>query len=86
MTERPAELMTGLVPGAGTATVTPGGAGAVKGTLAGGEQPAGSGTPGGTGPAWVPFASGRDPADPVDDAIAATQAAVFPAHGLALHP
>jgi hypothetical protein len=37
----------------------------------------------------VPFASGRDPADPVDpvdDAIAATQAAVFPAHGLALHP
>jgi acetoin utilization protein AcuC len=89
MTERPAELMTGLVPGAGTATVTPGGAGAVSGTLAGAEQPAGSGTPGRTGPAWVPFASGRDPADPVDpvdDAIAATQAAVFPAHGLALHP
>jgi acetoin utilization protein AcuC len=78
------ELITGLVPGAGTATGTPGGAGTVSRTLAGAEQPAGPGTPGGTGPAWVPFASGRDPADPVDDAIAATQAAVFPAHGLAL--
>ncbi len=45
---------------------------------------AGPGTPGGTGPAWVPFASGRDPADPVDNAIAAAQEAVFPAHGLAV--
>jgi acetoin utilization protein AcuC len=32
--------------------------------------------------AYVPFASGYDPADPVDHAILATQAEVFPEHGL----
>ena len=32
--------------------------------------------------AYVPFAAGYDPADPVDHAILATQAAVFPEHGL----
>jgi acetoin utilization protein AcuC len=38
--------------------------------------------PPGTEPAWAPFAAGHDPADPVDHAILATQAAVFPEHGL----
>jgi acetoin utilization protein AcuC len=37
---------------------------------------------GGSDPAYVPFASGHDPDDPVDHAILATQAAVFPEHGL----
>jgi acetoin utilization protein AcuC len=31
---------------------------------------------------YVPFESGFDPADPVDQAILATQRAVFPAHGM----
>jgi acetoin utilization protein AcuC len=35
-----------------------------------------------SGPAYAPFASGHDPDDPVDQAILATQAAVFPGHGL----
>jgi acetoin utilization protein AcuC len=34
-------------------------------------------------PAWVPFEDGHDPDDPVDQAIMATRAAVFPEHGLA---
>jgi acetoin utilization protein AcuC len=38
---------------------------------------------GSAGPAWAPFAAGPGPDDPVDHAILATQAAVFPAHGLA---
>jgi acetoin utilization protein AcuC len=32
--------------------------------------------------AFTPFDSGHDPDDPVDRAIAATRAAVFPEHGL----
>ena len=36
----------------------------------------------GSDPAYAPFASGYDPDDPVDHAIVATQAAVFPEHGL----
>jgi acetoin utilization protein AcuC len=36
----------------------------------------------GTEPGYVPFSAGYDPADPVDQAIRATQAAVFPDHGL----
>ena len=31
---------------------------------------------------YAPYESGYDPADPVDRAIAATRAAVFPDHGL----
>jgi acetoin utilization protein AcuC len=31
---------------------------------------------------YVPFESGFDPGDPVDQAILATQRAVFPAHGM----
>jgi acetoin utilization protein AcuC len=31
---------------------------------------------------YVPYSDGADPASPVDRAIAATQAAVFPEHGL----
>jgi acetoin utilization protein AcuC len=38
--------------------------------------------PAGTGPEYLPFEDGRDPADPVDRAIVATRAAVFPEHGL----
>jgi acetoin utilization protein AcuC len=34
-------------------------------------------------PAWQDWSSGFDPADPVDQAVRATQQAVFPAHGLA---
>src|SRR5215210_1058017 len=34
-------------------------------------------------PRWQDWSSGFDPADPVDQAIRATQRAVFPAHGLA---
>jgi acetoin utilization deacetylase AcuC-like enzyme len=36
----------------------------------------------GSEPAYTPFESGYDPADPLDQAILATQAAVFPDHGL----
>jgi acetoin utilization protein AcuC len=36
----------------------------------------------GTEPSYAPFESGYDPADLVDQAIRATQAAVFPEHGL----
>jgi acetoin utilization protein AcuC len=46
------------------------------------ERPGGT-DPGGAGPGYVPFESGHDPADPVDQAILATRAAVFPEHGLA---
>ena len=46
------------------------------------ERPAATG-PEATGPAYVPFESGHDPADPVDQAILATRAAVFPENGLA---
>ena len=38
--------------------------------------------PAAPGPAYVPFESGHDPAEPVDRAILATRAAVFPEHGL----
>jgi acetoin utilization protein AcuC len=31
---------------------------------------------------FVPFSSGYDPEDPVDNAIVATRNAVFPLHGL----
>ena len=31
---------------------------------------------------YVPFESGFDPGDPVDQAILATQRAIFPSHGM----
>jgi acetoin utilization protein AcuC len=37
----------------------------------------------GAEPRWQDWSSGFDPADPVDQAVRATQQAVFPAHGLA---
>ena len=37
-------------------------------------------------PKFARFASGYDPADPVDRAILATRSAVFPEHGLMPHP
>ncbi len=42
----------------------------------------------GATPAWRDWSSGYDPASPLDQAVLATQQAVFPAHGLAghLHP
>jgi acetoin utilization protein AcuC len=39
----------------------------------------------GAEPAYTPYESGYDPADPVDRAIAATRTAVFPDHGLDPH-
>jgi len=40
----------------------------------------------GSEPKFARFASGYDPADPVDRAIMATRSAVFPEHGLMPHP
>ena len=40
----------------------------------------------GAAAAFSPFASGYDPADPVDQAIMATRSAVFPLHGLMPSP
>jgi acetoin utilization protein AcuC len=45
------------------------------------ERPAGA-DQSGAWPPYVPFESGHDPDDPVDHAILATRAAVFPEHGL----
>ena len=40
----------------------------------------------GSEPKFARFASGYDPADPIDRAILATRSAVFPEHGLMPHP
>ena len=40
----------------------------------------------GSEPKFARFASGYDPADPVDRAIMATRSAVFPEHGLMPQP
>ncbi|MGZ6792971.1 MAG: hypothetical protein ACXVFV_08450, partial [Mycobacteriales bacterium] len=40
----------------------------------------------GSEPKFARFASGYDPADPIDRAILATRSAVFPEHGLMPQP